>query len=441
MSRLVLTATLLNELRCTLLAGPHEACAVLVGKSVFLNGRLVRVVVRDVVWPADDDYVARSEVAAQLKPEFIAVLAQRVRRSGESLVFVHTHPFPLNRFSDIDDEGERRLAAFLKNRQPGGTHAAMLLTPEVTISRILGTNDSLTVIGVGASLEWGASVTSAAGDPAYDRQVRAFGAAGQARLSRLRVAIVGLGGTGSVVLEQLSHLGVGSLLLMDPDIVESTNLNRLVGAGPDDVGRLKVDVGADHARRINPGITTEAKAESVLLVSSALQLVDVDFIFSCTDTHGSRAVLNQIAYQFLIPVINMGTVIQANAGRVVHIGGRTEMLAPGLGCLVCGNLLDPERVRVDFLSDFERTNDPYIVGAHEPAPAVISLNSTMSSQAVTMFLSAVTGIPGNARMLTYNAITGATRPAMINPHPSCYICSPKGGLARADEWPLQARKV
>ena len=125
----------------------------------------------------------------------------------------------------------------------------------------------------------------------------------------------------------------------------------------------------------------------------AEEIADTDFVFCCTDSHGSRAVLNQTAYQYLVPAIDMGVAIITQKGQITDIAGRSQMLAPGLGCLMCGDLLNPEAIRVDLLTDFERAADPYIVGAHEPAPAVISVNATISSISVTMFLAAVTGIP------------------------------------------------
>ena len=138
-------------------------------------------------------------------------------------------------------------------------------------------------------------------------------------------------------------------------------------------------------------------------------------------------------------MIDLGVVIAASIHGVSHVAGRTQMLAPGLGCLLCGNLLNPEAVRVDLLTDFERQRDQYVIGLQEPAPAVISLNGTMASLAVTMFLSAVVGIPSSARLLNYDAISGTLRPAMIGRHPSCIVCSERGALARSAEWPLPAR--
>jgi molybdopterin/thiamine biosynthesis adenylyltransferase len=237
----------------------------------------------------------------------------------------------------------------------------------------------------------------------------------------------------------LAHLGVTQLLLIDPDKIERTNLNRLIGASESDVNAPKVHVASSLAMRINHSAQVDTIVGSVLLSHVVEQLIDTDFVFCCTDSHGSRAVINQFAYQYLVPVIDMGVAIVAPKGQVCAIAGRTQMLAPGLGCLACGDLLNPEAVRVDLLTDFERAADPYIVGAHEPAPAVISLNATMASMAVTMFLSAVTGIPSRARLVNYNGMAGTTRSAKVSPHPTCYACSSRGALARGDEWPLPAR--
>ena len=75
-----------------------------------------------------------------------------------------------------------------------------------------------------------------------DRQVRAFGEPGQRLLRRLHFAVIGAGGTGSLVCQQLAHLGASCITVVDPDLVEETNLNRLVGSIPSDVGRPKVEV-------------------------------------------------------------------------------------------------------------------------------------------------------------------------------------------------------
>jgi molybdopterin/thiamine biosynthesis adenylyltransferase len=273
----------------------------------------------------------------------------------------------------------------------------------------------------------------------FDRQIRAFGRDGQHKLKQLRVAIVGLGGTGSVVAQQLAHLGVNDFLLIDPDRLERTNLNRVVGATGADIHRPKVDIAKHLINNIRPSALIESAQSDALHNSVAKRLLETDLFFCCTDSHGSRAVLNQLAYQFLLPGFDLGVQIEAKRGRVTHVTGRAQMLAPGLACLVCSNLLDPEAVRRDLLSDAERQTDPYIPGAQEPQPAVISLNSTVASLAINMYLSAVAGIPGRARHQVFRGEVGAVRVIDTAPNPVCIICSESGALGKGDEWPLPGR--
>jgi molybdopterin/thiamine biosynthesis adenylyltransferase len=275
----------------------------------------------------------------------------------------------------------------------------------------------------------------------FDRQVRAFGATGQAALSRLRVGIVGLGGTGSLIVQQLAHLGVEDFLLIDPDILEYSNLNRVAFASKADVGMSKVSLARNHISRINSTARVATLTEDITRVPTAKALTNVDVIFGCTDSHGSRAVIQQLAYQFMIPCIDMGTVIVARKEQVTHVTGRVQLLAPGLACFTCGQLLDSEQVRRDMLSEFERQMDPYIIGDREPAPAVISINSSIASIAVTMLLSLVAGVPMRGRHVLYNAVQSTLRTVLVKPDPSCFVCSTAGALGQGNLWPIMGRNV
>ena len=273
----------------------------------------------------------------------------------------------------------------------------------------------------------------------YERQVRALGAAGQARLRELNVAVVGLGGTGSVVVQQLVHLGIRKFSLIDPDTIEASNLSRIPHASNEDIGELKTTVASRYIRRVAPDVEADEVADSVIRVRVARRVADADMIFSCTDSHGSRAVLQQIAYQYFVPCIDMGTTITVAKGRVSHVFGRVQLLAPGLSCLTCSGLLDPHEVRRDMMTVFERQADPYVRGVRERVPAVMSLNSTVASLAVTMVLAVVVGFPGDARHLLYNAIAGTVRSVRVEQQSDCRTCSKSGVLARGDEWPLLGR--
>nr|WP_249798518.1 ThiF family adenylyltransferase [Bradyrhizobium zhengyangense] len=410
------------------------------GRTSRADGR-ARVLVREVVVPAEDDYTRRSQLEAELRPAFIARWAKIAARTKSSLVFVHSHPGrAAPEFSRIDDAGEEVLAHFFRHRTPDLQHLALVVSDGGYACRYLGSDRHLRLIAVGDDRRV-LFDPSRSHDPSdlYDRQVRAFGRAGQSILQSLRVGIVGLGGTGSLAVQQLAHLGVKEFVLVDPDDVELTNLNRLAGSASADTGQAKVAVAERYIRAVQPRAVVTSFQENVVFVETAKKLRDVDVLFCCTDSHGSRAVLQQLAYQYLIPCIDIGTVIAVKGGKITHITGRAQMLSPGLACLTCGGLLDGNEVRRDMMSEAERKQDPYLVGAREPAPAVISINSTITSLAITMFLSAVVGVPSPARHLLYDGLRSRLRSVKGEPVQDCIVCSRAGVLARGDGLALQGR--
>lgn len=412
-----------------------ESCAI--GLARPSHGRLI---VHDIRYPGPADYLDRSPLSAQLTPEFIFDAAKRARATGSSLVFMHTHPFDdsVPAFSLVDDAGERRLASFLDQRFPGREHGAIVISPGGVAARKLDTAEEAIVISVGQKI---GIKNGFVPDPEdrFDRQVRAFGAEGQAAIAALKIGIVGLGGTGSLTVQQLAHLGVSDFLLIDFDSVDATSLNRLVGAARADVGTPKIEVTRRTILTINPDAVVRIVAGDIADDVVACELLDRDLIFGCTDSHASRAVLGQVAYQYLIPVIDMGVSLSVRAGRLAKITGRVQLLSPGLPCFSCLELLDGETIRREMLTPEQRAADPYIEGAHEPQPSVISLNSTMSSLAVSMFLGAVTDAPLEASFLRYDGIKGLVRPVAGAIDSDCYVCGAHNGLARANEWPLPTR--
>jgi molybdopterin/thiamine biosynthesis adenylyltransferase len=359
------------------------------------------------------------------------------------LVFMHNHPGEAApRFSRTDDDGERLLSAFLRHRIPDSLHLAVLVTERGVHARVLGSRDPLRVIEVGIRRRvlFDPATPGLTRVPEYDRQVRAFGADSQRSLSELSVAIVGLGGTGSLVAQELVHLGVKRFTLIDPDVVDSTSLNRLANATGQDVGNAKTEVASRYIKAVSPTADVNQIQDDVMRSDVATNLFRTDFIFGCTDSHGSRSVLQQVAYQYLVPCIDMGSTIVVSSGKITHIHGRVQMLAPGLPCLTCSGLIDPDEVRRDMMTSLEKQSDPYVVGVREPAPAVMSLNGTVASLAITMFLQSTTSIVGNVRHLLYNAISQSLRVISPKAQPDCFICSPRGALARGASAPLMARQ-
>lgn len=442
MTDVVLSAQDAKDLVAHVTGGATELCAVLLSSQHKRADGGLRLLVREVIIPSSQDYSRVGRLEAELKPEFVARVTKQAKLADLGIVFVHSHPGDhAPRFSHIDDAGETHLAGFMARRHAGRTHLALVISKGGMCCRELGSDKPVRVISVGADREvlYTDGPQPVKPDPRHDRQVRAFGPEGQAAIEQLCVAIVGLGGTGSIVAQELGHLGVRKFILVDPDVVDETNLNRIAGASASDIGRSKVDVAERLLKSIRPEIVIKTVNGNIVHERHARPLLDADFIFGCTDSHGSRAVIQQISYQYLIPCIDVGSTIAVRDGAVTHIVGRVQTLAPGLGCFTCGNLLDPVQVRHDMMSDAERKQDPYFQGAHQPAPAVMSLNGTISSLSVTMFLSYVVHIPSPARHLIYDAMGSRLRSVRIDPQANCFQCSRTGGYARGDSWPLNVR--
>lgn len=229
----------------------------------------------------------------------------------------------------------------------------------------------------------------------YDRNIRAFGGDVQRVLHGITVAVVGCGGTGSIVAEQLARLGVRHQLLIDPDALSDSNLTRVYGSRPTDVGRPKVQVLAEHLRGIAPDSVVRTIQSKVTVERTARALLDADVVFGCTDDNAGRLVLSRFATYFLTPVIDCGVLLTSNAvGDIDGIHGRITVLHPGAACLVCRDRIDLARAAAEALTPEEhlvRAGEGYAPALAGIEPAVVAYTSMVGAQAVGELLERLTG--------------------------------------------------
>ena len=251
-------------------------------------------------------------------------------------------------------------------------------------------------------------------DPRYDRQSRLFGDRGQHLLGESRVAIVGLGGAGSLLAELLGRLGVGHMVLIDPERAEVTNLPRLVAASRYDacswllapnrprwlqsVGRLlarrKVALARRNILRANPEGRVEAFAVDFLERQIANLLRDCDYIFLAADSMRARLLFNAIVHQYLIPGVQVGAkiVIDKESGAVHNVYAVARPVTPDSGCLWCNGLVNPTKLQNESVSDKDRDGWGYVDDEDVAAPSVMPLNALATAQAANDFLFYMTGL-------------------------------------------------
>ena len=142
----------------------------------------------------------------------------------------------------------------------------------------------------------------------FSRTELVIGKAGVEKLNNAKVAIFGLGGVGSFVLEGLVRAGIGNFVLIDDDKICLTNLNRQILATRKTVGQPKVEVAKQRILDINPNANVEIHQEFFMPETEGILDNSIDYIVDCIDTVTAKIELVVRAEKLNVPIIScMGT--------------------------------------------------------------------------------------------------------------------------------------
>lgn len=398
---LVLTSALSDELEHASRFNVETAGVLLASVVEAPNGD-IRLLGKEMLWVEDNAYLERKHDCLSIASHGYVPALGKAERDQLMALWLHTHPgekaLPLA--SPYDDQVDMEIADLFRLRSESPFYGTIIVSPRpggFVFSGKLYHEDRLPVtierlwrVGDAWCLSHAYNVRAADVLPMFDRSVRAFGTDIQAVLGNLKVGVVGCGGTGSAVTEQLVRLGVRNFLLIDPDIVAETNITRVYGSTPLSLGRNKVDVLSDHIIGIAPEAQCHALASMVTLEDTAKALSACDLIFGCTDDNAGRLVLSRISTFLLTPVIDVGVLISSDAqGSLAGIDGRVTVLSPGAACLVCRDRVDLRRAATEMLNPSERLrleNEGYAPALGGAEPAVITFTTAIASAAVNELL-------------------------------------------------------
>jgi adenylyltransferase/sulfurtransferase len=163
----------------------------------------------------------------------------------------------------------------------------------------------------------------------YSRQttLKELGKAGQEKLAKSKIAIVGAGGLGSVSSLYLALAGVGYIRLIDQDTVEAHNLHRQILYNTDDLNYPKAEIAAKRLQKLNPLIKVEAVSENVHTSNVERLLQGVDCVVDGLDNMITRYMINRVCVKAKIPYI---------FGAAIGVEGNLSVFAPPeTGCLEC----------------------------------------------------------------------------------------------------------
>lgn len=138
----------------------------------------------------------------------------------------------------------------------------------------------------------------------YQRNRRMISTQQQLQLFRGKVAVIGCGGLGGYILEELARLGVGHIVAIDPDIFEENNLNRQLLSSPEKLGRAKVEVALERVREINPAVTLKPVKEFFTKTNGRLLLEGLDCVADAVDNVQGRLELAEVCSELGIPLVH-----------------------------------------------------------------------------------------------------------------------------------------
>lgn len=342
------------------------------------GGRRTTAIITAVVLPEPEETALDGN--ASFLPRYLGRAVRLAQQQNAGLAFMHSHPTPgWQDLSDLDVVAERDIIAYAA--RPTGL-------PLVGLT--VGTDGYWsarfwTWRGRRPRRQWCRKVRVVGPDryrlffndrrvPPPDRHSMlrrtfdSWGERNQNDIARLRIGVVGLGSVGALVAEALARIGVSNLVLIDPDLVHKTNLDRLLYATRKDVGRPKAALARRAVRR-------RATAERVRVGAYLLPIqhrsayraaLDCDLLFSCVDRPLARDALNHIAAAHLIPVVDGGVAIETDP-RTMNLRSahwKAHLVTPHHQCLRCAGQYDSGMVVTELNGGLD---DPSYIANLPPA--------------------------------------------------------------------------
>ena len=390
-------------------------------------------------------------------------LFRRCEEENLVLGFVHNHPGGLDKFSAQDDKNETTLLTALTNRNGENISFVAMLwvngcwqarvrsgtSPDNALParHILVTSSPLQIFGYQGSGEDHAEV--------HARGAAAFGSPFVDKINSLRVGIVGTGGTGSPLATLGARAGIGELVLIDDDDLDSSNLNRVRGLGKKHVGGKKAENLKDFIDGLelstNVGVCISKIDEDPQALDA---LASCDVILGCTDDFVGRDVLNTALYTYAQIYIDLGLggrILDDKNGQPVlryHFGRISTILPEEGQCLYCQGVIRDvwiqtqlERRQNPDVTD-EELKEKYLEDGGEEAPGVGPFTSATADYGLaTLFdlIKPFRRFPPELRrdMLNVDFVKMEFSSHQTEKNPDCPYCEQHAFLLMKEQYRLQ----
>jgi adenylyltransferase/sulfurtransferase len=244
--------------------------------------------------------------------------------------------------------------------------------------------------------------------------LRQVGGPGQAKIRKARVLMVGAGGLGSPAALYLAAAGVGTLGLVDDDAVSLSNLQRQILFRTADIGRPKVEAGAEALKALNPGVQITAHHTRLTAANVMALIADYDVIADGSDNFATRFLLNDACFFAKKPLVS--AAVTEFEGQLATYKGHE----PGCPCYRCMWSGRPPP------GSLPRSSVPWVLGA-----AAGVMGALQGLEVLKEVAGLGTGLSG--KILTYKALTAEFRTARLPKDPGCPLCGARATIRGLSE--------
>ena len=370
------------------------------------SGRLVFTVHK--VLTISYDRCIREDKYLHWQTEDVFPLMNEAMNKHMAIMRIHSHPGGWPHFSEADLETDYEffgnlMAGWCEDRLP---HLSAIMLPKgKIIGRVYFADGHAQELDfafvVGEKIESVSPEYAPEDVPPEEalRNIQAFGEGTYNIFKHLRIGVVGCSGTGCHIIEQLMRMQVGELVLVDPDIIEAKNLNRLVGTGRRDIGKAKVHFYKNYVEGKRLGVNVTAFPFNLFKSDEARRTLSTcDILFGCVDSSSGRMLMNMLSTFYLIPYFDMGVALDADGlGGVSYVGAQIDYLIPGRSSLMSRNIakqadIDAELKKLFDPAEYEQLKkEHYIKNIRVERPAVISVNGVIAYHAVLNLIDRLVG--------------------------------------------------
>jgi hypothetical protein len=363
---------------------------------------LTTLYVRQLIPLHESDYVPNAAHGAVWRGSAMFPVMEAAMERGLGIVIFHAHNHVgVPGLSRDDLQSADKLIPMFRKRVPARPHGTIVIS-RTHASGLIWLPGTRTPQPLTKVRWFGSSIidfecqreTPVETPPEYSRQALVVTPQGQARLRSAKIAVVGAGGGGSHVIQQLAYLGIGEIVVIDPDVYQESNRHRLVSGLRADLGTPKVDIFHRLVRKIGLGGRVRRVCAAVPDVDAVEALRNCDLIIGCVDTLFARSDLQDLASRYLIPYIDIGATVRlvpdaAPSDPRIVVAGNVFTFIPGSFCLWCCGFLSREKIQAEQNGP---TRGYFEKNAQEAQ--VVSFNGVLASQAVTETLQLLTGFRG-----------------------------------------------